>query len=230
MEPIIKQAEQFILFMSEHVPLELFVFVGALIEEVVAPIPSMLVMTTAGFLTHTQGHTVFFLVWLLFIGNLGKIFGSLGWYVVGDKLEDIVVGRFGRFFGLTHGDIERIGKRFTGRVWQDGAIIFLLRAIPFFPSLAVSLACGVIKIELRTFILASYFGNMVKDTVYISIGYFGAQAFWTLLIEMERVRLGLGLLITLVVVIGLVLAYRERHRGLHLLSRLYFWAKAKWQR
>lgn len=230
MELLIARVEQFIMFISDKVPLELFVFVGALLEEVVAPIPSMLVMTTAGFLSQAQGHTVFFLFWLIFIGNLGKILGSLGWYVVGDKVEDVVVGRFGKFFGLTHEDIERVGKRFTGRVWQDGAIIFLLRAIPFFPSLAVSLACGVIKIELKTFVIASYCGNAVKDTAYIMIGYFGAQAFRMLLLEMERVRFGLGFLIGLVVLIVLIFGYRERHRGLHLLSRFGTWVKERFAR
>lgn len=230
MESLVNHIAGLVLVLSEHVPLEVFVFVGALLEEIIAPIPSMLVMTTAGFLAALDGHTPFFLIWLVIIGNLGKVLGSLGWYVVGDKLEDIVVGRFGRFFGLTHADIERMGKRFTGRLWQDGALIFLLRAIPFFPSLAVSLASGVIKIELRTFLLASYLGNACKDFFYITVGYFGAQALRTFLLEIERVRFGLGILITLVVVIALVLAYRERHRGMHLIARTWDWIKEKLKR
>lgn len=230
MEILIARVEHWILLIGDQVPLELFVFVGALLEEVIAPIPSMLVMTTAGFFAQAQGHTVFFLFWLVLIGNLGKILGSLGWYVVGDKLEDVVVGRFGKVFGLTHEDIERVGKRFTGHIWQDGAIIFLLRAIPFFPSLAVSLACGVIKIELKTFIMASYLGNVCKDTIYILIGYFGAQAFRTLLIEMERIRFGISFLIGLVVLVILFFGYRQRHHGLHLLGRLGKWIRARFAR
>lgn len=219
--------EQQVVFLAGQVPLELFVFVGALAEELIAPIPSMLIMTTAGFLARLQEHTPFFLAWLVIVGNLGKMLGYLGWYVVGDKLEDIVVGKFGNMFGLAHADIERIGQRFSGNEWRDGALIFLLRAIPFFPSLAVSLACGVIKIELRTFVVASYFGNACKDAVYISIGYFGVQAFQILLLEMERVRFGLGLLIWGVATILLVLAYRSRHRGMYLVTRVWVWIKTK---
>ena len=230
METLISQIERLILLLAERVPLELFVFVGALAEEVIAPIPSMLVMTTAGFLAQLEGHTPFFLVWLVLVGNLGKLLGTLGWYVVGDKLEDIVVGRFGRFFGLSHGDIERVGQRFSGNEWRDGAFIFLLRCIPFFPSLAVSLASGVIKIGLRTFLVASYFGNVCKDFFYINVGYFGVQAFRTLLLEIERVRFGLGMLITIVTLVLLILAYRERHRGLHLVRRSWEWLVAKLRR
>lgn len=227
METLLHQIEGMVLVLAEHVPLELFVFVGALAEEIIAPIPSMLVMTTAGLLSVVEGHTPFFLLWLVFLGNIGKVLGSLGWYVVGDKLEDLVVGKFGRFFGLSHGDIERIGKRFSGNEWRDGAFIFLLRCVPFFPSLALSLACGVIKIELRTFLLASYLGNFCKDLFYIFAGYYGARALKTFFVEIERIRWGLGVLIGVTVAIALVLAYRERHRGLRLFSRLYGWIRKK---
>jgi membrane protein DedA with SNARE-associated domain len=155
--------------------------------------------------------------------------GYLGWYVVGDKLEDVVVGKFGNVFGLTHADIERIGQRFSGNEWRDGALIFLLRAIPFFPSLAVSLACGVIKIELRTFVLASYLGNVCKDAIYISIGYFGIQAFQALLLEMERVRFGLGLLLLIGLSILSILAYRSRHRGMHLVRSGITWIQQRFR-
>ncbi len=227
MELFLHHIERMVLFLAEYVPLELFVFVGSLIEEVVAPIPSMLIMTTAGFLAVLDGHTPFFLLWLVSIGNLGKALGSLGWYVIGDKLEDVVIGKFGRFFGLSHGDIERIGNRFTGSEWRDGAVIFILRCIPFFPSLALSLACGVIKIKLRTFLLASYLGNFCKDIFYIFAGYYGARTLKTFFVEIERIRFGLGILIGATVAIALILAYRERHRGTRLLSRFYVWVKQK---
>lgn len=227
MEHTIQSIEHLLLLLSERVPLELFVFVGALAEEVIAPIPSMLIMTTAGWLAQLDGHTPFFLFWLVLIGNLGKLIGSIGWYVVGDKLEDVVIGRLGRFFGLTHGDIERVGARLSGHEWRDGAIIFGLRCLPFFPSLAVSVAAGVLKIELRTFALASYCGNAIKDAFYIVIGYFGAQAFRTFLLEVERVRFGLGVLIGVATLAVLIVAYRKRHHGLHLLTRVLDWAKER---
>ncbi len=227
METLLNHTEGIILLVAKQVPLELFVFVGSLAEEVFAPIPSLIVMTTAGLLAQVEGHTPFFLLWLVMLGNFGKILGSLGWYVVGDKLEDVVVGKFGKVFGLSHADIERIGKKFTGNDWRDGAFIFLLRSIPFFPSLAVSLACGVIKIQLRTFLIASYLGNFFKDLVYILLGYFGAQAFRMYLLEIERVRLGMGILIALMIGVTLILLYRERHRGRRFLMTCWEWCRDK---
>ncbi|OGM24943.1 hypothetical protein A2627_03180 [Candidatus Woesebacteria bacterium RIFCSPHIGHO2_01_FULL_39_28] len=40
--------------LANTTPLDLFVFVGPILEEIIAPIPSPLVMTTAGTLAHSQ--------------------------------------------------------------------------------------------------------------------------------------------------------------------------------
>lgn len=230
MEILFHHIERMILEMAEHVPLELFVFVGALVEEVFAFIPSLLIMTTAGFLAQIEGHTPFFLLWLVLLGNIGKLIGSLGYYVLGDKLEDVVTGKGQRFFGLSHNDIERVGRRLTGNAWRDGAFVFLLRLVPFFPTLAVSVACGVIRVPLRTFLVASYLGNACKDLVYILFGYFGAVTMRTFLIEIERVRWGIGILITIGVIATLALLYRERHRGKRLFAKTILWFRDKLKR
>ncbi len=227
MMPFFHNLEQYVFFWASQVPLELFVFVGALAEELIAPIPSMLIMTTAGLLAHVEGHTSFFLIWLVAIGNLGKLLGSWFYYLLGDKLEDIVLAKWGRFLGLRHEDVESIGKRLGGNnPWRNGAVIFLLRTIPFVPTVIVSFAAGVIKIRQSVFLLASYIGNFCKDSFYIFAGYFGAQALRTFFIEIERIRFGMGILISLFLAILLVLAYRKRHHGL----RLFHWIKQHWHR
>ncbi len=230
MEVLLIQIEKIILALAEHVPLELFVFVGALVEEVFAFIPSLLIMTTAGLLAQIEGHTPFFLLWLVLLGNIGKLLGSLGYYVLGDKLEDVVTGKGQRFFGLSHADIERVGRRLTGNAWRDGAFIFLLRLVPFFPTLAISVTCGVIKVPLRTFLIASYLGNACKDLVYILLGYFGAATMRTFLIEIERVRWGIGILITVGVILLFAFLYRERHRGKRFFAKTILWIRAKLKR
>ncbi len=207
------------------VPLELFAFLGAFTEEVVAPIPSMLIMTTTGFLAHLDGRTTFFLVWLVVLGNLGKIIGSFIYYTLGDKLEDVVVGRFGRYLGLNHADVEKIGQHFNGSPWRDGAIIFLLRVIPFFPTIVVSIASGVVKIRLRVFLTASYIGNFCKDLFYAFAGYSGVRALRAFFMDIERIRLGIGILTTVGVIVLLALLYIHRHHGLHLFRRLMLWLR-----
>lgn len=205
------------------VPLELFAFFGALAEEVIAPIPSMLVMTTAGFFASIEGRTTFFLVWLVVLGNIGKLIGSFIYYTLGDKLEDVVVGRFGRYIGIAHADVERIGQKFNGSPWRDGALLFLLRVIPFVPTILVSIAAGVVRIRTRVFLVASYAGNFCKDLFYAFAGYYGIRALRAFFMDIERIRFGVGVLLSLLIIAGIVFLYIHRHRGLHLYRRLIAW-------
>ncbi len=217
------QVENGIRELAAIVPLEIFVFIGSFAEEVIAPIPSMLVMTTAGFFAHLEGRTVLFLVWLVVLGNLGKLIGSYIYYTLGDKLEDVVVDRFGRYLGLKHADIERIGQKFSGSPWRDGVLLFLLRVIPFFPTILISIAAGVIRIRLRVFLTASYLGNFCKDFFYAMAGYSGVQALRAFFMDIERMRFGIGILLVGLTVASLVWLYANRHHGLHLYRRLVHW-------
>ncbi|MFZ1626737.1 MAG: VTT domain-containing protein [Candidatus Moraniibacteriota bacterium] len=223
----IQQIEIGIRELAAIIPLELFVVIGAFAEEVIAPIPSMLVMTTAGYFAHLEGRTTFFLIWLVLLGNLGKLAGSFIYYTVGDKIEDVLVGRFGRYLGLKHADIERIGQRFNGSPWRDGALIFLLRVIPFFPTIFVSVSAGVVRIRLRVFLTASYLGNFCKDLFYAFAGYSGARALRAFFMDVERVRFGVGVLLVLAVIASLVFLYIHRHHGLHLYRRFRRWLRSE---
>lgn len=217
----IKQAEFGIRELAGIVPLEIFVFFGAFAEELVAPIPSMLVMTTVGFFAQLEGRTTFFLVWLVLLGNIGKLLGSFIYYTVGDRAEDILTGRFGRYIGVKHEDIERIGRKLSGgSPWRDGAIIYILRVIPFVPTTAVSIACGVIRVRLKAFLIASYCGNFSKDLFYAFAGYYGVRQLRAFFMDIERVRFGLSMLIVIIVIGILALLYIYRHHGFRLFRRV----------
>lgn len=172
---ILAIVESWLRALSQAVPLEAFVFIGSFLEEVISPIPSTLIMGLAGSLAAADAKTLLFLVWLSVIGNAGKIIGSFFYYVLGDKMEDFAVRKIGRFFGVTHAGIESIGAKFTGH-WKDGLILFSLRLVPFLPTAPISIAAGVIKMSKRTFLIATFLGNFLKDFVYLLIGYTGIVA------------------------------------------------------
>jgi len=204
------------------VPLEMFAFIGAFLEELIAPIPSMLVMTTVGFFAQFEGRTTFFLVWLVFLGNIGKLAGSFIYYMVGDRAEDILTGRFGRYIGVKHADIERISRKLAGgSPWRDGVIIYILRVIPFVPTIAVSIASGALRIRLKVFLIASYVGNFSKDLFYAFAGYYGVRQFRVFFMDIERIRFGMGVLVAAIVIIILVLLYVYRHQSFRFLRRFF---------
>lgn len=156
---------------SHFLPLPWFAFIGAFIEEL-TPIPASLVMTVLGSLSAVKGHGILILFELSLIAALGKEIGYLVVYFLGDRGEDILLKKFGRFFGVKHEQVEAIGKHLN-KGWTDDLIIFLFRAIPIIPTMAVSLVCGVIKVNFRTYMISSFLGTIVRNSIYIWIGFSG---------------------------------------------------------
>lgn len=156
-------------------PLPLFAFFGAIIEDIIAPIPSPLVMTLAGTLARAKEYDIIQIILLIIIASIGKVISSYILYMIADKVEDIVPQRIWKMMGVSHMQIEKMGERIS-RGNRDDVILFVLRAIPAIPALPISLACGILKINLRTYLLTTFFGTVVKNVLYFVIGYTGMEA------------------------------------------------------
>ena len=123
-----------------QIPIELIVFFGSIIEEIFPPLPSPLLLIITKIAAYNQKFSVLYILLLTSIAVFGKTIGSLFLYFLADKTEDIIVGRFGKWFNISHRDVESIGQRFTGS-WKDTIILIFLRAMPIIPTTPVSLVC-----------------------------------------------------------------------------------------
>lgn len=164
-----EQLIQWIENLSRIVPLPYFVFIGSFLEEIIAPIPSPLVMSSAGTIIHAQQQTMLYILYIAIVGSIGKTIASLIWYFFSDKVEDFLVEKFGKKFKISHQDTEGIGKHFKNTK-RDGVILVFLRAIPLFPNAPISILCGVIKLNLKTYIGATFLGTVVKNLLYVYAG------------------------------------------------------------
>jgi membrane protein DedA with SNARE-associated domain len=184
---------------ATRMPIELFVFFGSFIEEVIAPIPSPFVMTLAGSIAKAQDQTISYLVILSILGAIGKTLGALVLYIIADKTEDIIISKFGKFLGVSHKDIERIGKRLN-KGWRDNIFLFMARALPIIPSAPVSVVCGIIKINMKTYISSTFLGTCVRNMLFLYVGYVGVSSY-------EHILGGLDSIESLVqIAIGIILA------------------------
>ncbi len=156
-------------------PLEVFVFIASFIEEVIAPIPSLTVMVLSGSFAAIQDYSLAALFMLAIFGALGKTIGAVIVYFIADRLEDVIVARFGKFFGITSLEIESFGKKLTGEM-RDYLILTGIRAFPFIPSSVVSVGCGLLKIPRRLFIVTTFLGTIIRDGIYLYFGYAGTAA------------------------------------------------------
>lgn len=172
--------EEILLSFANTLPLEVFAFVASIIEEIIAPIPSPTVMVVTGSFASVQGYTYLGLILLACIGALGKTVGAFVVYTITDKAEDVIMGKFGRFFDITHEDVEKFGKRLHGGV-RDYFVLTLLRALPFVPSVLISVGSGLIKVPLPVFITSTFLGTIIRDGFYLYAGFVGAEIFTRLI-------------------------------------------------
>lgn len=209
---IFTQIEEKLLETAHETPLEIFSFLGSFIEEIIAPIPSPIIMTTTGSIAALQDKPVMFLLILAVFGALGKMFGALVVYKIADIGEDLIVNKFGRFIGITHVEVENFGKHFS-KTRKDVLVLILLRSIPFIPSTLVSVSSGILKINVRHFMLATFLGTIIRDSIFLYFGYRGVEAFSHILggfDTLESVLQALGVLV-LAVILGLI--YYKKGKG-----------------
>ncbi len=193
-----KQFEHLLTSFASMVPVELFVILGSIIEEIVAPIPSPLVPTLTGSIAKLQNMPIWYLFILSILGAVGKTCGATIFYFLADKLEDVILTKFGKLIGVGHKEIETIGSKF-GKGKKDFYILFPLRSIPFMPSTPISLACGLFKTSLKSFVLAAFLGTIIRDSIFLYFGYAGAETFSNLTHGFEKAEsiltiIGFGLL------------------------------------
>lgn len=200
--------------MSGFFPLPIFVFVGAFVEELVAPIPSPIVMTLAGSVAQSQGQTVVYLGWLALIGAVGKTFGSYLLYLVVDRAGDWFLDKFGRFVGVTSEEIEQFG-RLLNKGWKDDVVLVILRALPIMPTAPVSIVCGLIGLNLVTYLRSTFIGTLLRNIFYLYLGYTTIGALESLNEGLDGLEVYGYAIFFILLAVGAVAFYIYRRQGMN---------------
>lgn len=164
--------EAYVLSLVHVVSLETFVFIGSFIEEVIAPVPALAVMLLSGSLAALEERTLVALIPLAIIAALGKTIGAIIVYYLSGKVGNVILSKFGWLFKVTPADIENLGKKITGGP-RDYLILSACRALPILPSSVVSIGCGVLQIPFKLFLITTFVGTIVRDGIFLYIGYRG---------------------------------------------------------
>jgi membrane protein DedA with SNARE-associated domain len=151
---------------------DVFVIAGAFLEEIIAPIPSPFVMTTIAVIAQSQSFSFSYLVWLVILASAAKTLSGLLIYVIVDKAEDVVVGKYGKYFGVNHDSLEKIGSMLNNSWWDD-VLLLVSRAIPIIPTSLVTVAAGAIKYNVISFITMTFLGTIIRNAFYLFISYYG---------------------------------------------------------
>lgn len=156
------------------------VFLATILEEIIAPIPSTLVVFSSSVLL-TQGlhgwDAIFVILFKIMIpASAGITIGSLFPYFVARIGEKVAVERFGKYVGLSWRSVEAMQKRVEKSSSAEIAI-FVTRAIPGLPSLAVSVFSGLARIPVRKYIVWSFLGCLPRNLILGLAGWWGGQQY-----------------------------------------------------
>lgn len=216
---LISQAEEWLLGLAQQVALPWFVVIGAAVEEIIAPIPSPLVMTAAGSIAKAQGASGIYLVVLAILGGFAKTAASWLVYVISDRAEDVVVGKWGKWLGVSSKEVEDLGKYFGNGV-KDTLVIFLARVIPIMPTAPVSVACGVIKVNLKSYLAGTLLGTIGRSLIYLWLGFAGLASLESILHGLDSAEKVIQLVLVLGLGLGLGWLFWKRRRETDMMGRI----------
>jgi len=203
--------EAILLSLIHTLPLELFVFVASFIEEVIAPIPSLAVLLLTGSFAAIQERTVIELIPLAIIAALGKTIGAIIVYYFSEKIGNLMLTKFGRFFDISPEAVKTFSESITGTP-RDYLLLTLFRALPILPSSVVSISCGLLKIPLRLFIVTTVIGTIVRDSIFLYAGYQGTQLLGSLATHSATIESFVQMTFLTCVALVLVYLYLRRRR------------------
>jgi membrane protein DedA with SNARE-associated domain len=144
---------------------QLSVFIGVMIEQIIVPIPSPLIIMGAGailILPELSIPSAFLqILWIIVLpGTIASTLGSYIGYTISYYGGKALVVRFQRFLGVEWSQIERLEKRFQGK--KEAVSIFLSRAIPVFPISLVSIFAGLLRIPIKPFTIYTFLGSIFR--------------------------------------------------------------------
>ncbi len=166
------------------------IFFASFIEEIIAPIPSGLVMMTSGYAFLSGSPiTVSNIIYLFFnvaiVLSLGLTLGSILVYVLAYKYGEPVIKRFGKYFFISWKDVEKVSKNFA-RGYKDEWVLLALRVIPVIPSIAINTVAGLIRIRPTHYIVATLLGTTIRAFAMSFAGWQLGNVYKKYAIEIDR--------------------------------------------
>ena len=154
--------------------LYLGVFLAALIETIIPPIPTMAVFPTAGYIASQNGLGIGEVFLLGIIGGIGASIGSSVIYFIALKLGRTALLKYLERVKVSEKKLERVEKWF--QKYGDKAVLFG-RMIPVFREM-VSVPAGLLKMKVQKFLIYTVLGSCAWSITMITIGYyFGIATF-----------------------------------------------------
>lgn len=144
------------------------IFLLMVLENVIPPVPSEVVMGLGGIaVAHGQMHVVP----LMIAGTVGSLLGNVFWYEIGHRLGHErfrpFIDRYGRWLTVEWRDVEALQRFF---VKHGQWVVFFFRFMPIGRTV-VSIPAGLARMPRGRFLLWSTAGITIWNAVLVGAGY-----------------------------------------------------------
>lgn len=150
------------------------VFLASVIEEVIAPIPSALVMMGSGFLFISGPVNITTLLklatFVAFPAALGVSLGSLVIFYISWYGGKVIIQRWGKWVGLSWEDILKFDER-VKNTKKDELLVIGGRILPVIPSVAVTALCGLVRMNVFKYTILTFIGMFIRAMVLGAVGW-----------------------------------------------------------
>ena len=140
------------------------IFIGMFLESSFLPIPSELILVTAGL--YFDPFTVAF--W----GTLGSTLGAIVGYYLGFYGGRPLVEKIGPYIFVTPDRVIKAEKKFSD--WGSKTV-FVARLIPFIPFKVFSITSGILKFNFPSFVLMTFLGTIPRAFLLALLGNYILQ-------------------------------------------------------
>ncbi|MDR2966874.1 MAG: VTT domain-containing protein [Methanobacteriaceae archaeon] len=149
-------------------------FLGGLIKEFI-PIPSTAIIVASSFLLLKDQiigvNSILSLLFIIAIPiTLGMTISSFITYIPCFYIGKPFIDRWGKFLSLKWEYIKKTEKKFETNQ-HDYLILFILRTTPIIPSVVISAFCGIIRYDLRKYLIITFLGGLTRAIIFGLIGW-----------------------------------------------------------
>lgn len=170
MEPL----DSFLVWIADFLGSHLYegIFLAALLETIIPPIPTLAVFPTAGFLASQQGIPLIGIIPMILLGAIGATIGTTAIYLIALKLGRAVLLRYLKYVKVSEQKLERVEIWFEK--YGDKAV-FLGRMVPVMREM-ISVPAGLLKMKIPKFVLYTFAGSLIWSSGTILAGYYFGEA------------------------------------------------------
>jgi len=144
------------------------IFLAALLETIVPPIPTLAIFPTAGFLASQQGIPLIGLIPMIILGGIGATIGTFAIYLIALKLGRVFLLRYLNYVKISEKKLERVEIWFEK--YGDKAV-FLGRMVPVMREM-ISIPAGLLKMKIPKFVIYTFAGSCIWSAGTILSGYY----------------------------------------------------------